>query len=236
MSLQDSEVIERVISAGRALAAADMQDMVWGHVALRDPEGRGVWMKAAGWSYGEIVPARVALVGWDGGLLAGEGPAHLESHIHLGIMAARPDVMASVHGHEEAVNAFSALGVPFRAISHDGVPFADPQIPRTRLSGDLVFDVERGRQLAEDLGDAAACLMPHHGFVAVGRSEAHAVMHAILLDRACAAQLRALAAGPIVSYSDSAEIASKLRHTWPDSQIEAGYRYLVRQDGGQPKS
>lgn len=229
-------MIEQVISAGRALAAADMQDMVWGHVAVRDPQGRGVWMKAAGWSYGEIVPARVTLVGWDGSLLSGEGPAHLESHIHLGIMAARPNVMASVHGHAEAVNAFTALDMPLRAISHDGVSFADPQIPRTRLSGDLVSDPQRGRQLAEDLGDAPACLMPRHGFVAVGRSDAHAVMHAILLERACAAQLRALAAGPILSHSDTAEIASKLLHTWPDSQIEAGYRFLLRQAGRAPKS
>ncbi|MFB2587031.1 class II aldolase/adducin family protein [Herbiconiux liukaitaii] len=231
MTAADSEIIERTIRAGRALAAAGQQDMVWGHVALRDPDGRGVWMKASGWGYDEITPERVVLVGWDGSRLHGDGKVHIESHIHLEIMAARGDVTASVHAHPEAVNAFSALEVPLRAISHDGVPFADPQIPRTGLSGDLVFDAKRGRTLAADLGSAPACLMPRHGLVAVGPSEAHAVMHAVLLDHACSAQLRAQSAGEITSYSDSTEVAEKLRHAWPDSQIEAGYAFLLRQAG-----
>ena len=35
----------------RALAAAGQADMVWGHPSVRDPEGRGVWMKASGWGF-----------------------------------------------------------------------------------------------------------------------------------------------------------------------------------------
>lgn len=224
----DRAIVDRVVEAGRALAAAGQQDMVWGHVALRDPQGRGAWMKASGWAFEEVTPERVLLVGWDGTRLLGEGAVHLECHIHLSVLAARPDVTASVHTHPLAVNAFSALAVPLRAVSHDGVLFADPQVPRSALSGDLVADPGRGAQLAAELVGAPACLMPRHGLVAVGGSEAAAVMHAVLLTAACSVMLQALAAGPLGSWSDADEIAAKKAHAWPESQLRAGYDHLVR--------
>lgn len=226
--MSDSEIIGRVVTAGRALAAAGQQDLVWGHVALRDSHGRGIWMKASGWAFEEVTPERVLLVGWDGARLAGDGAVHLECHIHLGVLSARPEAAASVHTHPQVVNAFSALELPMRAISHEGVLFADPQVPRSALSGDLVTDAARGAQLAAELGAAPACLMPRHGLVAVGVSEAEAVMHAVLLSAACAVLLQALSAGTLRSWSDDSEIAAKKTHAWPASQLQAGYDYLVR--------
>ena len=45
----------------RVLAAAGQADMVWGHPSVRDPEGRGVWMKASGWGFEEVDASRVVL-------------------------------------------------------------------------------------------------------------------------------------------------------------------------------
>jgi len=221
-------VIDRVVNATRALAVAGEQDMIWGHAAIRDPDGRGVWMKTSGWGFDEITAERVHLVGWNGELVVGEGKPHIESHIHLSMMQARPDVNASVHTHSAPVNAFSALDVPFRALSHDGVLFDQPQVPRSPLSGDLISDISRGAQLAEALGQHLACLMPRHGLVSVGPTEAHAVMYAVLLTSATRTLLSAMSAGELHSWSDPEEIAEKKLHVWPDSQINAGYAYLVR--------
>lgn len=228
MTVPDRGVVGRVIQAGRALAAAGQQDMVWGHVALRDPQGRGVWMKASGRAFEEVTAERVLLVGWDGARLQGDGAVHLECHIHLELLSARAELGASVHTHPPAVNAFSALDMPLRALSHDGVLFAAPQVPRSALSGDLVADPARAAQLAAEVDQGLACLMPRHGLVAVGASEAEAVMHAVLLTNACTVMLQALAAGPLRSWSDDDEIAAKKRHAWPASQLRAGYDYLVR--------
>ena len=219
----------RVVEAGRALATAGQADLVWGHVAIRDPDGFGVWMKASGWGLDEATEDQVLLVDWQGRRLAGNGKPHIESHIHLQAMRARPDVRASVHTHPASVNAFSALDIPLRAISHDGVLFVNPQVPRFGLTGDLIRDAERGRRLAEALGDARACLMPRHGLLAVGADEAAAVMHTVLLTSACAVMLQALNAGEIRSWSDDAEVTEKIEHAWPPSQLQAGYEYLVRQ-------
>lgn len=225
----------RALEGSRALAAAGQQDMVWGHVAVRDADGRGVWMKRSGLGFDELTESDIHLVGWDGSVAEGEGKAHVESFIHLCVMRARPDVDASVHTHPPAVNAFMALDEPLRALSHEGVLFARPQVPRSPLSGDLVSDVSRGDVLAGALRDAPACLMPRHGLLAVGDRIASAVMHAVLLEAACGLHLRAAAAGPIRSYSDDAELDAKRRNVWPPSQIDAGYAYLLRRwSAGRP--
>ena len=220
--------VDVAVAASSALASAGQSDLVWGHVAVRDPQGRGVWMKASGWSLDEVTRERVLLVGWQGERLEGEGEPHVESHIHLGAMAAREDVHVSVHTHAAAVNAFSALDVPMRAISHDGVLFTDPQVPRSSSSGNLVDDHERGAALAASLGAAPACLIPRHGLLAVGADEAAAVMHAVLLTSACRVLLDAMAAGEVRSSSDAAEAAAKRERCWPPSQLRAGYENLVR--------
>jgi ribulose-5-phosphate 4-epimerase/fuculose-1-phosphate aldolase len=222
------EPVSRVIDACGALAAAGQQDMVWGHVAVRDPGGRGAWLKRSGTGFDELTASDIHLVGWDGTLREGSGRAHIECPIHLEIMKARPDVITSVHTHPPAVNAFSALDEPLRALSHEGVLFADPQVPRSPLSGDLIADAARGAALARALGDACACLMPRHGLVAVGATDAEAVMHAVLLEAACAVHLRAASGGAIRSFSDAAEIRDKKPHVWPAGQIQAGYDFLVR--------
>jgi ribulose-5-phosphate 4-epimerase/fuculose-1-phosphate aldolase len=227
----NENVIAEATLANQALGASGQSDMVWGHASVRDPEGRGAWMKAAGWSFGEVTADRVALVSADGEVLAGHGPRHIEYPIHTEVMNARPDVGSVVHTHAPAAVAFAALDVPLLAISHDGVEFAEPQIARFTRTGSLISSAELGRALAEAIGDGVGCLIPQHGLVTVGPDPATAVMRAVLLARACQVQLQAMAAGPIRRSSDSAEIALKKQQVWPESQIRAGYAYLRRQSG-----
>lgn len=219
----------RVAEATRALGAAGLADMIWGHLALRDPEGRGVWMKAAGWAFEEVDESRVLLVSWEGEVLEGNGKAHIEYPIHTEIMKRWPEVNATVHSHSEDANVFSSLDIPMPAISHEGVHFADPQIPRFRETGDLVSSPELGEKLADTLGMAPACLMPKHGTVTAGADEALAVMYAVTLAKACRLAVAAQAAGGPVVMSDVAEITAKKAHALPPSQLRAGYEYLLRQ-------
>jgi ribulose-5-phosphate 4-epimerase/fuculose-1-phosphate aldolase len=100
------------VQASRALAAAGQGDMVWGHASIRDPDGRGAWMKSAGWGLEEIDAAKVILVSPDGSVADGAGPRHIEYPIHTEIMAARPEVGSVVHTHSPAANEFAALDVP----------------------------------------------------------------------------------------------------------------------------
>jgi L-fuculose-phosphate aldolase len=227
----EEQLIAETAQANRALGAAGQSDMVWGHVSIRDPEGRGVWMKASGWSFEELTPERVVLVTPDGEVLAGSERRHIEYPIHTEVLNARPDLNSVVHTHAPAAVSFAALDQPLLAISHDGVEFAEPQIARFTRTGALIKSAELGKALAETIGDGVGCLIPQHGLVTVGPNPATAVMRALLLARACHVQLQAMAAGPIRRSSDSAEIALKKAEVWPQSQVDAGYAYLCRKSG-----
>jgi L-fuculose-phosphate aldolase len=194
--------------------------MVWGHASVRDPDGRGVWMKASGWSFDEVTDDRVVLVSADGEVLDGSGARHIEFPIHTQVMAARPDVTAVVHTHAPAAVAFAALDVPLSAISHDGVEFAEPQVPRFTRTGSRVRTAELGDGLARTIGDGVGCLIPNHGLVTVGPDAATAVMRAVLLDRACRTQLMAMAAGPLRHWSDTASSSSSAPRCGPTARCE----------------
>jgi ribulose-5-phosphate 4-epimerase/fuculose-1-phosphate aldolase len=216
-------------TASHALAAAGQGDMIWGHVAVRDPEGRGVWIKAPGWGLEEVTRERIQLVSFDGEVIEGQGAAHKEVPIHLEAMRARPAARCSVHTHAPDAVAFAALDVPLLALSHDGCIFGGADVPRFQVTGSLVNTPELGRALAAALGAAPAALMPRHGLVAAGETVGAAVMHAVLLGRACGIQLAAMAAGPVQVHSDPAEAEAKRALCWPPAQIEAGWRYLARE-------
>jgi ribulose-5-phosphate 4-epimerase/fuculose-1-phosphate aldolase len=201
--------------------------MIWGHVAVRDPGGRGVWIKAPGWGLEEVTRERLQLVSFDGEVLRGDGAAHQEVPIHLEVMRARPAVRCTVHA--PGAVAFAALGVPLLALSHDACIFGGADVPRFRVTGGLMHTPELGRALAATLGDAPAALMPKHGLVAAGETVGAAVMHAVLLNRACGTQLAAMATGPIQVRSDPAEAEAKRALCWVPAQVEAGWRYLARE-------
>jgi L-fuculose-phosphate aldolase len=223
-----THVITQAAEASLALAAAGLTDMVWGHAAVRDPGGQGAWMKASGWGFEEVNEDRVVLVSPGGEVLAGEGSRHIEYPIHTEIMARRPDVGATVHTHAPALSAFACLDAPLLPISHDGVLFCDPPVPRFARTGALIATAELGAALAEALGDARACLMPSHGAVTAGPDTATAVMYAVLLERACRTQLLAFAAGDPRTWSDPDEARLKREQVWNPGQVQAGYRYLLR--------
>jgi L-ribulose-5-phosphate 4-epimerase len=223
-----AQVVEEVVHASRALAAAGLSDMVWGHAAVRDPDGRGVWMKTAGWGFEEVDTDRVVLVSPAGEVLSGAGSRHIEYPIHTEIISRRPDVGCTVHTHAPALSAFACLDTPLLPISHDGVLFCDPPVPRFTETGALIATAELGAALASSLGDAPACLMPKHGAVTAGPDAATAVMHAVLLERACRTQLMAMAAGDVAIWSDQAEAELKREQVWNPRQQQAGWHYLLR--------
>ena len=221
--------VDDVLASCRALASAGLGDMIWGHSSVRDAEGRGVWMKAAGYGFEEIDAERVLLVSWSGDVLVGAGRRHLEYPIHTQVYRARPDVNAIVHTHAPAFSAFASLDEPLHPLSHDAVPFTDPPIPRlTAVTGSLISTPELGDAVATALGTSNGILLPSHGAVTVGADAASAVMYSVLLERACRTQLAALAAGGPKIWSDEQETARKRAEVWNTAQLDAGYAYLVR--------
>jgi ribulose-5-phosphate 4-epimerase/fuculose-1-phosphate aldolase len=214
-----------VARACHVLADNGQADMVWGHVSVRDALGRGIWMKSHALGFDEIEEDNVLLVSFDGEVLEGEGRRHFEYPIHTEIMRARGDVNCVVHTHSVNAVAFAANGAPLRPISHDACLFVPPDVARFTETGDLIRTRELGASLAAVIADRDAVLIPNHGIATAGDTVGHAVMAAILLDRACATQLLAR---DVVGWSSDEEALAKRASVWSDEGLEMGWKYLSR--------
>lgn len=212
----------------RILGLEDQGDFVWGHVSARDPDGRGVWMKASTWGFEEIGREHVILVSWDGDVLAGEGRRHAEYPIHTELMRARPDVQAVVHTHAPWAVAFASTEQPLRPVSHEATLFVPPEIARFTKTGDLILTPELGVDLATAVGDRNAAFMVHHGIVTCGPDVVTAVMTAVLLERACRTNVRAIAGGGPRTWSSDEEALAKRDHCYPPQLLRQAWDYLAR--------
>lgn len=221
--MREDEIRGAIVLACRVLEDAGQADMVWGHVSIRDPEGRGVWLKGSNLGFDEVTEEDVILVGWDGETLEGTAGRHVEYPIHTELMARRPDVNAVVHTHPLHSIAFAATGWPLKALSHEGSHFTPPDVPRFTKTGDLVRTPEMGQALADALGDGIAVLMPCHGITTVGSDVGQAVAAATHLERAC--QIALLAGEHAIGSPDEEALQKRERSA---RHFAMAWAYLAR--------
>lgn len=214
--------------SSRIMAAGGSGDLIWGHVSARDPHGRGVWMKQAGWGLEEITPDRVHLVAPDGDVLDGGGQRHSEYPIHTEIMAARPEVGGVVHVHSRHAVALAAAGMDLLPVSHEANYFAPHGVPRFTDTTDLILTPQLGQQLAAALGRANAVFLVNHGVAVVGPDLQTATVAAIVLERACRQQLLTSGYGHEPAWTDADESLAKQEHIYPPRALGQVWDYLVR--------
>lgn len=207
------------LSAPAATASAFMADLVaanhilfsqgvvdgFGHVSARSPTNPHHFFMARSVAPSEVTPADIMEFDQDGQAVGGDTrAAYAERFIHSAMYAARPDVMAVVHGHSPSVIPFSITAVPLRPDYHMsgflgmGAPVFDiraatPAQPETDL---LVRNPALGAALAKSLGTQAVVLMRGHGFTAVGPSVQVAVFRSIYTDLNARIESEALRLGP----------------------------------------
>jgi L-ribulose-5-phosphate 4-epimerase len=225
---ETSELRELVALGCRILGANGHDDYVWGHVSARDPDGRGIWMKASTYGFEEITSDHVILVSFDGEVLEGERPRHAEWPIHTEIMRARPDVGAVVHSHPPHSIAIGASGKPLLPLSHAGTLFAPPDVPRFTKTADLIVTKEMGTDVAEQLEDHGAMMLVNHGIVTSGRDVRDAVIRAVLLEKASHQQILTYALGEPTRWSDDDEALAKRRSVWAEHHMVMLWDYLSR--------
>ena len=224
-----SDELRHDVAVGcRILGLEDQGDLVWGHVSVRDPDGRGVWMKASTFGFEEMEPRHVILVSWDGEVLEGDFRRHIEYPIHTELMRARPDVNSVVHTHAPWAVAFASTEQPLRPISHEPTLFVPPDLARFTRTGDLIVDADLGSSLATSVGDRNAALMVNHGIVTCGPDVVTSVMTAVLLERACRTNMRALAAGGPKTWSSNEEALAKRDRVYPPPLLRQAWDFLAR--------
>jgi len=229
MTAAEEQLRQVVAQSSRILGTGGSGDLIWGHVSVRDPEGRGVWLKQATYGLEEITPDKVHLVAPDGEVLAGGGTRHSEYPIHTEVMAARPDAGGVVHVHSRHAVALGASGQQLLPVSHEANYFVEHGVPRYDRTADLILTSALGREVAEALGDASALFLVNHGIVCVGPDLQTATVAAVILERACAQQLLTLEYGEPARWSPVEESRNKREHIYPPAALAQVWDYLVRQ-------
>ena len=197
-----------------------------GHASLRDPEGRGLWVKRWGISFGEAQGwADFVLIDLDGRHLSGSGKAPSEWPIHAGVLKARADIGVVVHSHPFYGRVFSAVCEPLRPVSNTGNWFPAPP-PRFTETSELIRDPAQGDAIGVCLGDNFAVFLRNHGVVFCGRSVEQAVLMGIQLEEACREHLLVASSGLKWDYPDENERARKYRDT--GSTLETSFNHFAR--------
>ncbi len=120
----------------------------------------------------------------DGGPIEGwSAPSELP--IHVGVLAAKPEVSVVVHAHPRPIVTLTLAGLDLEPI----VGAFD--IPATRLAAEgipvhprsvLIRRADLAAEMMTSMGDHSACLLTGHGLVTSGTTVAQAVLRALQLD------------------------------------------------------
>ncbi len=231
MSNTISELKETLAYGCKVLAFEGQTDVIWGHVSCRIPDTDTFLMKAANLGLEEITPENIITVNLDGEKVEGTNKIHSEVPIHSEILKMRPDVNCVVHTHPSHAVAFSALNKELLPVGHEGTFFCDG-LPVYTATTDLIREKEKGKELAECLGDKNAALLRNHGIVTVGRTVGEAVMAAIILEKACMVQLLTIQYGGPDAWTDPEEAKIKKVKIYGqpgDGKLDRAFGFYVRQ-------
>jgi L-fuculose-phosphate aldolase len=223
------EGLRELAIACRVLALYGHEDKTLGHLSLRDPQGRGLWLKRAHVGLAEIEgPEDFVLVSFEGKRLAGKGALHKEWPIHTEIMKARPEVGVVGHTHPFYGCLFAGTQEKLAGVAHEACYFG-ADVPRYRGTAYLIDTVELGRDLAVAMGAHAAVFMNNHGVTFAGRSIMEAGVLAITLEKACKQQLTLAASGYAFAVPPDEEVAFKQQKLTHPGVMTGFWTYYKRQ-------
>lgn len=202
--------LDELARACRVMELEGQGDRVVGHMALRDPKGRGFWMKRAGVALGEIYDARdFVLLDFDGNKVAGDGKSHGEWPIHSEILRLRPEINATAHTHPFYASVYSASDEALMTV----VPRSTTQPirpPRFDDGDDLICTKEVAIAMVDCMAGQNAVLLRNHGIVTCGASIEDPVLVAIALEKMCREALTINASGLKFSCPPDDELLKKL--------------------------
>ena len=215
----DFDLRAEVIRGCRALTGLGLTYGTSGNVSVRR-DAESLFVSPTGMAYEALVPDDVPLVTLDGRWFGCRRPSS-EWRFHRDIMAARAEVGAIVHAHPRYATALACTGRGIPAF-HYMVAVAGgadircaPYHPfGTQELSDAALTALQGRK---------ACLLGHHGIIAVGRDLEAALKLAGEVESLAAQYCTALALGN-VGLLDEAEMC----------RVVEKFRTYGRQDAADP--
>ncbi|HET9105114.1 MAG TPA: class II aldolase/adducin family protein [Solirubrobacteraceae bacterium] len=209
MSAARQHACRAVIAHARRLQAEGLVHATAGNVSARvtgDPDT--FVLTPTGIAYEDLEPGDVSVIGPGGELLAGRSPSS-ELPLHARLYARRPEVGAVIHTHSPSAMTLAVLGWRLPAILTGLVEATGGEVRVAAYarpgSEALALAAEEG------LRDRGACLLAHHGLIAVGADLGRALRAASVTEATARVYLDARAHASAVPSLPDAEVAAIAR-------------------------
>ncbi len=205
---RDYELRQAVIDTAQAMSASGLSPGKSGNVSARADAGGAMLITPTGVAYDALTLETIVRVEADGSCVPGQLLPSSEWHFHLAIYAARADAGAIVHTHSEAATALACTDRSIPAF-HYMVAVAGGRDIRCAPYATFGTSALAASAVAA-LDGRMACLLAHHGQIALGPSPAKALALAEEVEVLARQYTRALTLGG-VSVLDDAEMDRVLR-------------------------
>ncbi|MGF6759166.1 class II aldolase/adducin family protein [Paraburkholderia sp. GAS42] len=209
----------------RLLAHFRMTDLIDTHISARVPGEEGRFLiNRYGVLFDHMRASDLIKVDIDGGIVDQQGVVGVINkagfNIHAAIHAAREDVACVVHTHTSAGIAVSAQEEGLLPMSQHALKFYN-RVGYHDYEG-IALDVSERARLTRDLGRHMVMILRNHGLLAVGRTIPEAFNQIYFLERACQAQVQALAGGRRLRFPspEVCELAARQSETEIDEKLD----------------
>jgi L-fuculose-phosphate aldolase len=221
-----NQLLVQASIASHALSLNGHDDFNQGQVSVRRPQHANFFIKSANLGFDEAHPDGFVEASVDHTVVPNpQAPPELP--LHQAIYRARPDVNGIVHSHAPAGLVFGALDQGISAIGHEGA-MLEGQVAHFSATSNTVLNIDMANSIAEVLDSNVAVFLVNHGSIVVGKSIKHAVIFAIMLERACRLQLDALATDLPYKTSSEDDIVAKRDFIYSDLSIRSYWEHMER--------
>jgi len=176
------EATREVCKTGQEMERRGLVAGTSGNCSIRVANGDLVVITPTSLEYGLCTMEDMIVMNMAGEQVEGRHSPSVEINMHLGIYEARPDAGGIVHTHQTMATAVAVAGKGIPAILEEevfkllgAIELAEYALPGTQ---------DLARNAVAALGNRNACLLAHHGVVAVGPRIGDALLNAELVERA----------------------------------------------------
>jgi len=182
----------------RLVAHHRMTDLIYTHISARLPGPENHFLiNQYGVLFHEMRASDLVKIDYDGNIVGDDNQSRRVNAagfcIHSAIHMARHDLVCVIHTH-------TAAGMAVAAQKHGLLPLSQHAL---KFYGHLAYhgyegialDLDERERLVSDLGEHRAMILQNHGLLVAGRTIPEAFNNIYYLERACQAQVAALAGG-----------------------------------------
>jgi ribulose-5-phosphate 4-epimerase/fuculose-1-phosphate aldolase len=182
----------------RLVAHHRMTDLIYTHISARLPGPENHFLiNQYGVLFHEMRASDLVKIDYDGNIVGDDNQSRRVNAagfcIHSAIHMARHDLACVIHTHTAAGMAVAAQKHGLLPISQHALKFYG-HLAYHGYEG-IALDLDERDRLVSDLGEHRAMILQNHGLLVAGRTIPEAFSNIYYLERACQAQVAALAGG-----------------------------------------